>query len=316
MVVSRCRGVTAGGYRIEFDAQRTGDSRGEALRLPLSPLREQWTREKAASGYVMVSVNPFDQQPHGQPDPAELPLRYPHSQPTYALSVLTDALLPTSPTGATALPVARLRFAEGRFWLDDDYVPPCRETGAWGALRAYHGQLGGRLDKLTTSTAAVVNRVRSQARTAQANLLAASIGFLAEGLLRVLGDQLDRYTRYGLEEPPRQMVDLAVQLARTFRIAILCTPDAERDTMFNYFKNWCNIAPADLQTGIDHLLLTEYHHADARPALLAVDRCVDRLVELFAKLSELNYVEKNRETIYKEREEVTQEPPRRNRIWG
>lgn len=310
VTLSVCRAVTPGGARIDFDA-----ARALPLKLPLANFRDQWQRLGTTSGYVVLDVNPFEPQPWGQPDPEEIPLRYPHTQPTCHLSVLTASMLAPGMAAGYHLPIGKLLLTGGQFSLDNNYLPPCRSVSAWPAFRQHHQNIGKNLGKIADSATTVIGRVRTNARSGQANLLASSIGYLAEATVRVMSDHLDAYDLRGQDESPLFMVELGVRLARTLKLAIKSTPDQERDTMFNYFKNWCNISPADLETALQNLLEEEYLHADCQPMITAIYNLTDKLIVLYSKLSELNYVEKNRDSIYKEIEEV-QPPTKRSRIWG
>ena len=308
---SLCRAITPGGARIDFDAARS-----LPLKLPLASILEQWQRVGNTTGYVVLDINPFELQPWGQPDPEEVPLRYPYTQPTCHLSVLTASMLAPTMAAGFHLPIGKLLLAGGQFTLDDDYLPPCRSVGVWPAFRQHHQNIVKNLGKIADSATTVVGRVRTNARSGQANLLASSIGNLAEATVRVMSDHLDAYDLRGQDESPLFMVELGVRLARTLKLAIKSTPDQERDIMFNYFKNWCNISPADIETSLQSLLEEEYLHADCQPMITAIYSLTDKLIVLYSKLSELNYVEKNRETIYKEKEEVSPQAPKRGRIWG
>lgn len=311
LTLSICRAITPGGARIDFDAART-----LPLRLPLTSVREQWQRSNHTMGYIVLDINPFEPQPCGQPDPEEVPLRYPYTQPTCRLSVLTASMLAPGMSAGYHLPIGKLLLSGGQFSLDSTYLPPCRSVGAWPAFRQHHQTIGKNLGKIADFATTVIGRVRTNARSGQANLLASSIGYLAEATVRVMSDHLDAYDMRGQDESPLFIIELGVRLARTLKLAIKSTPDQERDTMFNYFKNWCNVSPAEFETSLQNLLEEEYLHADCQPMIDHFYNLTDKLIALYSKLSELNYVEKERGTIYQEKQELDPQPTKRKGIWG
>ncbi|MBO0936699.1 hypothetical protein J2I47_09100 [Fibrella sp. HMF5335] len=299
VVVSVCRAITPGGARIELSTDPA-----DALHLPLSPVREAWSKLGQTVGYVIVEANPFNPQPHGQPDPVEEPLRYPFVWPELRLNAVPTGSLHTSLAAAYHLPVGKLLLANGVFSLDKEYLPPCRMVGVLADYRNYYHSLREHLSGLINYATIVLVRVRTNARSGQPNALATSIGYVAEACLYSLGDQLDAFQLRGLHESPVGLVAVGKRLARTLQIAIQSTPDREREAMFNYIKNWTPITPVQWETAIQEMLDTPYEHADCHPVLASFFRLDECLIKLFTKLSDLNYLEKSKDEFFVEKQET------------
>ncbi|MBO0950446.1 hypothetical protein [Fibrella forsythiae] len=304
VVVSVCRAITPGGARIELSTDPA-----DALQLPLTAVREAWVRMGQSVGYVVVEANPFDPQPHGQPNPDEEPLRYPFVRPGLRLSAVPVANLHTTLAAAYHLPVGKLLLANGVFSLAEGYLPPCRAVGSLPDYRDLYHSLRKQLSELLNYAVAILVRVRTNARSGQPNALATSIGYVAEACLNSLGDQIDAFQLRGLYDPPVGLAGVGKRLARTLQIAIQSTPDREREAMFNYIKNWTPVTPVQWETALQEMLDTPYEHADCQPSMAAFIRLNECLTKLFSKLSDLNYLERSKDEFFVEKQDVPAPKP-------
>lgn len=312
IVLSICRAITVGGARVEYDSSLTGD----VLRLPLSKVREDWARAGQTTGYVLIEVNPFEPQPWGQPDPYEIPLRYPFIMPSYRLSVSTLLSLDTTLSAAYHIPIGKVTLTNGQFSLSPDYYPPCRVTGAYPALLQQYQVIGSQMGEIAGYATAIIVRVKTNARSGQPNLLATTIGNLADASVRSIADGLDAYQLRGLHESPAFIAEFGMRLARTMTLAIRSTPDREKESMYNYFKNWCGVNPVDLEAALQQVLDVEYVHADCQPVIRAINKLTDVTIALYSKLSQLNYMEKDKDEFFVDRQDTSQKAQPKRSFWG
>jgi hypothetical protein len=264
----------------------------------------------------VVDINPFDPQPWGQPDPEEVPLRYPFTTPNYRLGAVPQAVLAGSLSAAYHLPVGRLTLANGLFSLSADYLPPCRMVGVFPALQQQYLTIGSRMGEIAGLATAIVVRVRTNARSGQANLLATTIGYLAEATVRTIADNLDAFQLRGSNESPVSVVEFGMRFARALTLMVRSTPDREKEAMFNYIKNWCGVSPVQFETALQEVLDIDYAHADCQPALLSIVRLCDVVIALFDKLSQLNYVEKDKDEFFIDRQDAPAAKTGKSSFWG
>lgn len=310
LTLSVCRAVTPGGARIDIGPTVT------PLRLTLTAARDEWVRLGQSVGYAVVEVNPFDPQPWGQPDPAEEPLRYPFAQAAYRLGAVPQSALGPDLSAAYHLPVGQLRLANGLFSLVPDYLPPCRMVGALPAMGQAYRAIGSQMGEIAGYATAISVRVRTNARSGGQNLLAATIGQLADATVRVLADNLDAFELRGPHESPVGVAEFGRRFARALTLTIRSTPDREKEAMFNYVKNWCGISPVDFETALQRVLDTDYVHADCRPVLTAIAHLGDVVIALYGKLSQLNYVEKDKDEFFIDRQDVPAKAGNKSSFWG
>ncbi|WP_338871365.1 hypothetical protein WBJ53_25200 [Spirosoma sp. SC4-14] len=309
LVLSACRAVTPGGARIELNAAQP------PLRLALSAARDEWMRLGQTSGYAVVEVNPFEPAPFGQPDPEEVPLRYPFSTPGYRLGALPQSALANSLSAAYHMPVGKLSLANGVFTLIPDYLPPCRMVGVLPAMQQQYLTIGSRMGEIAGFATAIIVRVRTNARSGQPNLLATTIGYLAEATVRTIADNLDAFQLRGPYESPVFVAEFGMRFARAMTLMIQSTPDREKEAMFNYFKNWCGVSPVQFESAMQDVLDKEYTHSDCQPILLSIINLCDVVIALYGKLSQLNYVEKDKDEFFVDRQDTPKNGTKRS-FWG
>lgn len=311
MVVSDCRAVTPGGARIELDASQP------PLRLALSAARDEWMRLGQSTGYAIVEVNPFEPQPWGQPNPDEVPLRYPFTTPAYRLGAVPNSALANSVSAAYHLPIGRLTLANGLFTLTPDYIPPCRMVSVLPAMQQLYMTIGSRMGEIAGFATTILVRVRTNARSGQPNLLATTIGYLAEATVRTIADNLDSFQLRGPYESPVFIAEFGMRFARAMTLMIRSTPDREKEAMFNYFKNWCGISPVQFESAMQEVLDKEYAHADCQPVISAIINLCDVVIALYGKLSQLNYVEKDKDEFFVDRQDnTTNKNGNKSSFWG
>jgi len=311
LVLTLCRAITPGGARIDINAAQP------PLRLALSAAREEWVRLGQTTGYAVVEVNPFEPQPWGQPNPDEEPLRYPFATPGYRLGAVPESALASALSAAFHLPVGRLTLANGVFGLDVNYVPPCRMVGVLPTLQQRYLTIGSKMGEIAGLATAIVVRVRTNARSGQPNLLATTIGYLAESTVRTIADNLDAFQVRGGHESPVFVAEFGMRFARALTLMIRCTPDRDKEAMFSYFKNWCGISPMQFESALQDVLDTEYNHADCQPMLATIGRLCDVVITLFDKLSQLNYVEKDKDEFFVDRQDTpASKTGNKSSFWG
>ncbi len=94
-----CRAITSGGARIDVRAEE-----GATLQASYS-----LSDTEATLFDVIMAVNPFVRIPTGAPDPEEVPIRHPHSEPTYQLKIVPSNQLNITELGTYHLSLAKVR---------------------------------------------------------------------------------------------------------------------------------------------------------------------------------------------------------------
>lgn len=278
-----CQAVTSGGARIDFRSEGH------------PPLRAtyQLTSNEPALFEVIVSVNPFVRVPTGEPDPEEVPIRYPHAAPTYQLMIVPADQLSITALGSYHLSVARVRSLGHEVKLLDSYLPPCATIRAFPGLQQWYDTLTERLVRIGGDARQVVQKikVKSEARPLTANLQEWS-----ERITYFVADHLDEYRMLVPHQPPVHLLLFYVRLARTLKTCLLCMSDSGKEEMLRYLQEWSDTHPGTLGAVINSAVELEYDHHAVYESLDTIGKFVDTVATLMAKLATLDYIGKEKTT--------------------
>lgn len=278
-----CQAITSGGARIDFRAEEG------------SPLQASYplSDTEASLFDVIMAVNPFVRMPSGAPDPEEVPIRHPHSEPTYHLKIVPSSQLNITELGTYHLSLAKVRMMGHEVKISDSYIPPCSRTNVHPALRQFYEILTERLIRSGGDARKVVQKikVKSEARPLTANLQE-----WAERITYFLADNMDTYRMMVPHQAPVHLVLFYVRLARTLKTCLLCMSDSGKEEMLNYIQEWSDTSPGSLEAILNSTIEIEYDHHKIYEALDTVYKLMDTLAALMTKLADLDYVGKNKST--------------------
>lgn len=276
-----CQAVTSGGARV--------DLRPEAH----APLQASYTlSETEASLFdIIVAVNPFVRTPTGEPDPEEVPIRHPHSAPTYQLKIVPSSQLNITELGTYHLSLAKVRVMGHEVKLSESYIPPCSRTNVHPALRRFYEVLTERLIRTGGDARKVVQKIKVKGETRP---LTANLQEWAERITYFLADTMDEYRMVLPQQPPVYLVLFYVRLARTLKTCLLCMSDSGKEEMLNYIQEWSDTSPGSLEAILNSTIEIEYDHHQTFEALDTAYKLIDTLASLMTKLADLDYVGKNK----------------------
>ena len=135
--VPLCRAITAGGCRIEItpnvDEEVVCQDRIDTLAVS--------KKDKNAVSYFLavLTVDPFNKIPTGDPSPEETPPRNPYAKPSYELYLVAEEDIDVNSFGAFHFAVARFKFKSRELTQDDTFIPPCAVIqGHAGMIQLYN----------------------------------------------------------------------------------------------------------------------------------------------------------------------------------
>ena len=309
LILSACRAITPGGVRIELHSGFM-----QPIRLGITSLQSEMTSGRHKAFFVLAVANPFERVPVGNPNPDEVPLRMPFTAPECRLAVATAEQLQQNPAGLYHVPVGKLTIENGIITLSSVYIPPCVCLGSHPHLIEFYRRNGGRMGEVVNHAMAIVNKVKTNHRPGQVNQLSVDIGEIAEKIVTFIGDTLDSYRLIVNQMPPIYAVEYFVRFSRVMLTTLRCMPEQQKEAVYNYFKNWCGISPVQMEAHISEVMEIEYQHADIATSLESVNKYMDFLAGLFSKLSQLNYVEREKDEFFIPREEPAQKG--KGGFWG
>lgn len=289
--VPTCRGVTPGGVRLDLNP-------GTNALLP--PVKGEFRLDdlRHPEYEIYLAVDPFARVPVGQPNPEETPLRRPFTLPQYRVELLPYPQTHQPENSAFQLTVGRLRVENSTVRLSEHYIPPCTSLLSHPRLTAAHQKLLSQLGEMEVAVTEIIQRVRGKAAPTP---LDESILYLAEKMINFIANNLDVFRLQLLPQPPVQLATFFARFARAINVGLNALVRKQREELLDYFHEWFELAPREMENLLRVLLTLSYEHNDIYTSLNKVEVFADRLLVLLKKLGSLHYVkgqEREKETVY------------------
>ena len=290
--LTHCRAITAGGARIEV----TGGTEPLTLRTSLSQLLTEFnlpapTEQMRFS--VVVTVNPYVRVPIGQPAPEEVPPRHPFTMPQYQLSVVPTQQVNTTTISSFHLVVGELIFKEGTLRVMPDFIPPSTALSSHPALLKWLNQFEHILQEIETDAFKIIHKVKL--RVDKKSYLSDQVQALAERTVFALSQHLTSLHLSAAEQPPIQLLDTVMRLAKQFKTSIDCLTEAEREELLKYFEQWSETLPITLLNALSASVATHYDHHRVHDLLEQQYAMWQLIANVFRQLTHLEYIGKNKE---------------------
>jgi hypothetical protein len=273
-----CRAITAGGMRIEIGAEYAAK---------INTFETKVDTGKEEEFYIIVAINPYDCVPVGEPDPAEVPLRYPNVLPSYSLQVISSKKINTNLNPAYHLIVGKLRTNGVEVVVDYNFIPPCTSISSYPKLKQDYQELGGLLGEIGTYATAIVQKVKTEKQKTE---LALNVNYLAEKIVFFLAEKIAKYRWTVSQQPPVYMIETFLSFAYIIKSCIDCQTEKDRESMITYFQEWTGLSPAQFQKRLNDLIETEYNHQDIAVAIQEIKTFTAVIVKLFKQMSKLKFI--------------------------
>jgi hypothetical protein len=154
----QCQAITSAGMRISI-------SGNEANLLSKSINLVTENKEETAQGvsqeyyYVVLIVQPFERNPSGHPDPEEVPIRQPYTQPKYDIQLLSGNSVNIEELGGYHLVIGRLLRNGDDFSKDENFIPPCSSINSYSKLSDHYEMIGIAIDNLQNLSLQIIGKI-------------------------------------------------------------------------------------------------------------------------------------------------------------
>lgn len=303
-----CRAISPHGSRIDYN------SPADALTCTTSfpKLAETYGLQtgKPQTFDVVLSVDPFNRVPTGEPLLHETPPRHPHTRPNYQLSVLPSAQLRPNELGYQLI-VARLQYGNGEVQQDTDYLPACTSIYSLPRLQQWYQQFGKHLETLETNSFKILQKTKERDPK---NSLQSSTLLMAERLAFVLGDISTRFSWIVPYEPPIQMAELLTRPLQAVRVVMNMLSGREREEFIGYISEWADLTPGAWEAQLNGVLQLPYEHTELNRLCAELDTFYRTLTNVIYKLAQLDFVGKRKgQNVFIIEHEVRETPPEKPR---
>lgn len=305
VVVEACQAITPGGVRIALPAF-SSLAPTEADYMPVTLFPFSSTNEEL-DWWIVLIIHPFDTVPAGPPDLSENPPRSHNLLPTYTIQVVSSQQYKQFAYYPYALTIGKVFVKGDKIDLADYYIPPCLSVSAHPELISLLNQFSVYLASLERHCARIVQKVFKQN---EPNTITDAVMFVCDRIMLYLGQALTATHWNLLHDSPSALFFSMASLARVIRNTIDLRIGSGKEELLNYLSEWCEIKQGVLETMLNSIANMTYEHNDVNKNISEAAVFVQKIDELFDKLSKLEFIGKPKVIERVERVEVEVERER------
>ncbi len=305
-----CRAVTASGFLVDFHA----DEAGAPIIKNYTPAEDKNIRNRDIRTWdIILSVDPFDCAPCGEPDPDEHPPRHPDSESRYTLYVMPAGEIDTMNFGKHYLTIGRIRKDGSTHVVDGNYIPPCASMSSHPELTDYFGKFESLFNTIEKSSKEIVAKIHHRGNKAD---LAVNIYKMCEDILSYTSRIYFEFRNKGRILPPIDTVGYISSLAHVCYVSLTMMSSRHKEEVLKYFYEWTNVSPGSFDELFAQTLEIIYKHDDIRAMMVQCDGFMRTLAELWERLSRLEYIGQHRENIVVSEHSTERDAMKATKTWS
>ena len=287
--VLACNAVTSGGIRIILPSlTKAAHADGvPAVSFPFSPSNSD------SLWWIILTINPFEQQPAGTPDTDDSPPRFPYVLPTWTVQVVADTQLSQFEDNPYSLVIGKIFAKPNEVIVDDNYIPPCYSISAHPDLVSLYSEIDQFLGLLETRCSQVVQKIFKKN---QQNEISELVMFLCDRVMLYLGQSITVYRWVVMHESPASLLAVIVSLARVMKNSIDLRTGSGKEEMMNYLCEWCELKQGELESLLSNIASLRYDNNDINSNIEKVVSFVKITSKLFETLAKLEFIGKRKES--------------------
>lgn len=286
--LKKCYALTRGGLPIIFYEGLYGDY------TPTATLTESNNSMEDMTYLILVSINPYEPIPVGEPDPEEVPLRHPYVLPSIKLHIIPKTQGNKAFYNKNFLVVGEIKSHGSTFAVNRQYIPPLQKSAYHDGVKSFINQLTHTMHTIKEDIRMIYNRNLSDKRR---DVLANNTFVLCEAFNNFYNSHIFFIEQIAKEQPPIFMVQAVNELANRLTSALQTLSETMREELLQYYYEWTNITPSDFIHSIDNVSGIIYDHTDINTSLQTLGTFMTLLGKMFHKMGELEYIGLVRENI-------------------
>ncbi len=284
-----CRAITANGSRIEISNANIQHH------TTYTQLVNEFSLNAAEDQifYVVISANPFERMPIGEPSSEEMPPRHPFTMPEYQISVIPSKEVNTGAFGSFHLPIGKITSLNGELKTLTDYIPACASVHSTPMLTKWYNHVDTLLSNIETNSYKVINKIKT--RPDKRSLLSELIDVMVQRMAGAFSNTLTSYRLVAHQQPPIMMIEISARIAKNLRSVLDAYTSKEREETLRYFEQWSEILPATVINQLEAVINLKYDHLEVGDTLGKINDLWQTIHKIFQQLSELEYIGKTKE---------------------
>lgn len=297
--VKQCNAITTAGARIDISREDVSSH------LSLTHTFENVPEDGKAQLYnILLTVNLFSRVPSGEPDPDEMPPRFPDSTKSYSLSVLPAAQSPVQSGGGYHLVIGQVSVDNNTVSVNTNYIPPCVAVISHQELIRYYEALGSQINELQMLSFKIIDKISSRESV---STIGKNVSFLCSKLLDHISQIFFSYRNTVFQGPPVKMIGYFSDFAHVFFTGIKSISTKEREELLNYFHEWRDVTPGNFEELLAGTIELIYDHKDIYAGINTVQTFMNVLIALWNKLSSLEFIGQHKENIVVAEQQLVQQ---------
>lgn len=281
LVLYRCRGITAGGNRIEIVEERMAQHMIYDLRELVN--RHHLNAAVNMSFVAVVRIDPFKRIPGGEINAEEQPPRHPWAYPFYQLDVIREEEFNRLEMLTTILPVKKLTWQNDKFVLHQRFIPPCTSINVLPKLKDKYETYRMTLSSIYDACLRIIRKIKNEG---QSNIFNANIFIFATDLGQFLAANFDEFNLTYSNNPPIFLLRFMCKLVRTVEMSLVRL--REEDRILGYISDNSRLTPAQFKQAMSDLLNLRYNHMEIIELLDKIDKFLHPFSDVIQKLDTAN----------------------------
>lgn len=303
-----CYAITKGGCKIEFSRDSYKGN------LPTATIESSETNsDNTEEYYIVISVNPFNLVPVGEPDPEVIPLHHPYVLPKIDLKILPKRQFTEGFFETHYLIVGQIDWKNGVFVIDKDFIPPVCRIEYNNSLKSFNESIGVTLKNLKDNSIKIHKKNRDKA---QNNPLVRNTFLLCAKMLDFTSQYSFEFNQIGNEQPPIFIIQRVSVLANYFSNLLVMMEVSEKEKLLQYFYEWIDIKPSVFESSLTDIIGLNYDHQDIREMKNKVNVLLGILSKLWTRLSDLEYIGQRKDNIVISEESTIMKSTPKNKSWS
>jgi predicted component of type VI protein secretion system len=292
--VRHCQAITPAGVRISIS--------GEGLTVN-APIESSATSNGSGSNaladtspeyfYIILVVNSFERTLIGEPDPEEIPIRHPYTQPACSIQ-LARADLNIEHLSGYHLVIGRIVRIGEDFSKDEHFIPPCATISSSESLMEHYHDVVGYMTELQRFSRLIMDKIHSQKQQIE---LAHNARMICLTILDFTSRHDFYFRNMAHQESPVFLINALSSFAGLLNNGLRMLPEKERMGLLNYITKWCDATPKSLTDNLEEVIEIDYRHHQTHNNLSSIRQLLQRLLKIWQVLSRLEFIGQEMESI-------------------
>ncbi len=286
----QCQGITRNGSRISISAEER-----MTLRKNFRDIAAQYQLQttQAQSLLILITVDPFTRIPAGAPLMNENPPRHPFTRPLYKLDIVPEETLNPSLLLSSLL-IGKVIYANGELRVQSDFIPTCSTLLSHPLAAAWADKFRQLLENWEQYAVRIIQKINARTSAQQTTALAGNIQKMSEKMLEQIIRQKIRLQWIDSKSAPMYFCVSLLENLQYFQTLQICYAEKDREEMLNYFAEWTDTQPGNLEKQLLRTLQLVYNHYDVAAIFQEIHQSYLACEQLFLKLSQLDFIGKKK----------------------